>query len=237
MTNMKRHIAAVATILSQIEQLYETYRKTTDTGQRKIIYHQIDSISNEASKYAIANEYDKLMALIGSTQSNAGTNADYTYYEEDIPSNQIENWAKIQSDRFKNMIIRGFHTELETVYEEYNMSQTVDFNKVYFKAFEILTPEHPYGQQTTLGKGEHLKNPSITNIYNYFRQWYVPNNSAICISGDIDIDKTIDIIRKYFGDFFRLNLRCKYSEFITTHTYHNICFSEGLLQYSCDTNQ
>ena len=62
----------------------------------------------EASKYAIPNEYDKLMAAIGSSGSNAYTWYDQTVYQEDIPSNQIENWAKIQADRFENNVIRGF---------------------------------------------------------------------------------------------------------------------------------
>ena len=118
-------------LLDQIEQLFEVYRKTTDEAERKEIYHQIDSISYEASKYAIPNEYDKLMAAIGANGTNAYTGFDMTVYTEDIPSNQIDNWAKIQADRFENNVIRGFHTELETVYEEKNMSLTSDGRKVY----------------------------------------------------------------------------------------------------------
>lgn len=117
-------------LLDAIEQQFEIYRKTTDEAERKAIYHTIDSLSYEASKYAIPNEYDKLMAAIGSTGSNAYTWYDQTVYQEDIPSNQIENWAKIQADRFENNVIRGFHTELEAVYEEKNMSLTRDNSKV-----------------------------------------------------------------------------------------------------------
>lgn len=188
-------------LLDEIEQLYETYRVTTDEAERKAIYHQIDSISYEASKYAVANEYDKLMAAIGSNGSNAYTSEDVTCYTEDIPANQVENWAKIQSDRFKNMVIRGFHTELETVYEEYNISLTQDMEKVWNTVAATLFPNHPYGKQTVIGTQEHLKNPSITNIKNHFAKWYVPNNVAICMSGDLDFDKTLEIIKQYFGDW------------------------------------
>ncbi len=52
-------------LLDLIEQQFEIYRKTTDEAERKAIYHTIDSLSYEASKYAIPNEYDKLMAAIG----------------------------------------------------------------------------------------------------------------------------------------------------------------------------
>lgn len=199
-------------LLDAIEQQFEIYRKTTDEAKRKAIYHTIDSLSYEASKYAIPNEYDKLMAAIGSTGSNAYTWYDQTVYQEDIPSNQIENWAKIQADRFENNVIRGFHTELEAVYEEKNMSLTRDNSKVQEAIFSSLFPKHPYGTQTVLGTQENLKNPSITNIKNYYKQWYVPNNMAICMSGDLDPDATIALIDKYFGglkpnpDLPKLNL-------------------------------
>lgn len=192
--------AAEKPLLDRIEQLFEEYRRTDDDAERRAIYRQIDSISNIASKIAIPNEYDKLMASIGASGSNAWTSQDETVYTEDIPSNQIENWAKIQSDRFKHAVVRGFHTELETIYEEYNMSLTNDGNKVYYKMLEMLYPHHPYGMHTVLGRPEHLKNPSITNVINYYRSYYVPNNMAICLSGDFDPDEMIRVIDRYFGD-------------------------------------
>lgn len=186
-------------MLDEIENLFEVYRKTTDVAQRKAIYHQIDSVSYEASKLAIPNEYDKLMAAIGAVGTNAYTGFDQTVFTEDIPSNEIENWAKIEADRFPNSVIRGFHTELETVYEEKNMSLTSDPRKVYETVLAALFPDHPYGTQTVLGTQENLKNPSITNIKKYHDTWYVPNNIAICLSGDLDPDATVAIIEKYFG--------------------------------------
>lgn len=186
-------------MLDEIERLFEVYRQTTDEAEREAIYHQIDSVSYEASKLAIPNEYDKLMAAIGATGTNAYTGFDQTVYVEDIPSNQIENWAKIQADRFENNVIRGFHTELETVYEEKNMSLTSDNRKVFEAILSALFPDHPYGTQTVLGTQENLKNPSITNIKNYHKTWYVPNNMAICMSGDLDPEQTIVTIQKYFG--------------------------------------
>lgn len=186
-------------LLDQIRQLYEVYRRTTDTAQRKAIYHQIDSISYEASKYSIANEYDKLMTSIGSQGSNAFTSEDCTVYQENIPSNQVENWAKVEADRFSDAVIRGFHTELEAVYEEYNLDLTQDIRKVFDAMNHGLFPNHPYGQQTVIGTQNHLKNPSIVNIDNHFHTYYVPNNMAICMSGDFDPDQTIAIIDKYFS--------------------------------------
>ena len=190
---------AEAPLLAEIEQRYEAYRKLTDSAARKKAYHEIDSVSQVAAQYFIPNEYDKLMAAIGAEGSNAYTSNDVTCYTEDIPSNEIDNWAKIQADRFQNMVIRGFHTELEAVYEEYNIGLSSDQRKLFATISKMLWPTHPYGLQTTIGTQEHLKNPSITNIKNYFNKWYRPNNVAICMAGDFDPDKTIAIIDKYFG--------------------------------------
>lgn len=190
-----------ATELVKIDSLYEVYNHTTDAALRKAIYHEIDSVSYEASRYAIPNEYDKLMATIGSDGSNAFTSEDVTCYQEDIPANQLENWAKIQSDRFQNMVIRLFHTELEAVYEEKNMSMTRDMDKVIEAVSAALYPNHPYGTQTVIGTQEHLKNPSLINIRKYFENYYRPNNVAICLSGDFNPDEVVDIIQQYFGEW------------------------------------
>ena len=187
--------------LDDIEARYEKYRTLTDPEERRIAYHEIDSVSQLAAQYFIPNEYDKLMSTIGAEGTNAYTSEDVTCYVENIPSNEIDNWAKIQADRFQNMVIRGFHTELEAVYEEYNIGIAQDSRKVWEALNTMLFPTHPYGTQTTIGTQEHLKNPSITNIKNYFNKWYRPNNVAICMAGDFNPDEVIAIIDKYFGSW------------------------------------
>ena len=185
-------------MLDSVEALFEVYRKTEDPEARKAIYHQIDSISYEASKISIPNEYDKLMAALGASGTNAYTSYDVTCYVENIPSNQIELWAKIQADRFENCVLRGFHTELETIYEEFNMYNAQDGTKAFNALFDGMFKEHPYNTDV-IGLPSHLKNPSITNVKNYHDKWYVPNNMAVVLSGDFDPDKAIKIIDKYFG--------------------------------------
>lgn len=186
-------------LLDQIEQLFEEYREITDPDERKAHYAKIDKVSNEASKYAIANEYDKMCSFLGYTGTNAHTTEDRTVYVNNIPSNQLENFLNIESDRFQIIVNRLFHTELETVYEEKNRGLDNDYWKVYEKMYKEMFSEHPYGTQTVIGTIEHLKNPSITDINAYFYKYYVPNNMAICMSGDLDPEKTIQLIDQYWG--------------------------------------
>lgn len=186
--------------LDKIDGLYELYGQTTDENSRKSIYHRIDSISNVASRYAIANEYDKMMADVGSRMTNAFTSFENTTYMENFPSNNLEKFLKIQKERFRNPVLRLFHTELEAVYEEKNISLDNGDNKIFEAMFGSLFKNHPYGTQTTIGTIEHLKNPSLKEIRKYYQQNYVAGNMAIILAGDLDPDETIALVDKYFGD-------------------------------------
>ena len=186
-------------LLDQIEQKFEAHRLEQDIDKKKILYAEIDRLSFEAAKLAAANEYDKLASAIGAKGTNAYTWVEQTVYINDIPSNELERWFALESERFRRPILRLFHTELETVFEEYNISQDKDFRKTLKAMQETLTPSHPYGTQTTLGRGEDLKNPSQTNIYNFFDQYYVPNNIGIVMSGDFDPEKVVQMAEQYFG--------------------------------------
>lgn len=153
-------------LLDDIRARFEVYRLEKDLDRRKQLYHEIDSVSQLAAQYFIPNEYDKLMSNMGAKDINAYTAYDETCYYEDIPSNELDTWLRIQSDRFQNAVIRGFHTELETVYEEFNMGLADDDEKASNALFSLLYPKHSYGTQTIIGTQDHLKNPSILNIEN-----------------------------------------------------------------------
>jgi predicted Zn-dependent peptidase len=186
-------------LLDQIDALYEQYNHTTDSAKRKEIYKQIDKVSGEASKFAIANEYDKLMAAMGAQGTNAHTWVEETVYEEDIPSNALNKFLTVQAERFRNPILRIFHTELEAVYEEKNSWLDNDGSKTNEAMYAALFPTHNYGQQTTIGTIEHLKNPSLNAIRDYYYKYYVPNNMAIVLVGDLDPDATIKMLDEKFS--------------------------------------
>lgn len=186
-------------LLDMIENQFEVYRKTTDPAQRKTIYHVIDSLSGVASTFAIANEYDKLLAGIGAKGTNAFTSFEQTVYINDIPSNKIKPWLDVESERFKDPVFRLFHTELETVYEEKNISLDNDDDKIIDSLFGGLFKKNTYGTQTTIGTVEHLKNPSIKSLKAYFNQKYVPGNMAIILAGDFNPNEVVAMIDATFG--------------------------------------
>ncbi len=185
--------------LAEIDDLYDKYNQTADTDKRKAIYRQIDSVSGIAAKYAIPNEYDKMMTSMGSQQTNAHTSVEETVYEENIPSNAIDKFLAVQSERFREPVFRLFHTELEAVYEEKNRSLDNDNYKVYYGMLSSLFPTHNYGQQTTIGTIEHLKNPSLKAIRDFYNKYYVPENMAVIMAGDLNPDEVVAKVDKAFA--------------------------------------
>jgi len=188
-------------LLQQISDLYEQHKAEKDPVKKKELYKKIDEVSQIASKFAIANEYDKAISSLGATGTNAHTWLDETVYKNNIPSNELEKWLTIEKERFSELVLRLFHTELEAVYEEYNRAQDNDGRLVNYALMEALFPKHPNGQQTTIGTSEHLKSPSMVAIHKYFDTYYVPNNMAVVLVGDLDYDKTIKLVDQYFGTF------------------------------------
>ena len=185
--------------LDKIDDLYEQYNKTKDADRRKAIYKKIDSVSGVASKYAIANEYDKMMTSMGAQGTNAFTSFEKTVYTDDVPANALDKYITVQAERFRNPVLRIFHTELEAVYEEKNRTLDNDGRQVFETLFANLFKKHNYGLQTTIGTVEHLKNPSLREIRKYFKTYYVPNNMAIVLAGDFNPDEVIAKIDKVFS--------------------------------------
>ncbi|MDH7942251.1 insulinase family protein [Pseudohongiella sp. SYSU M77423] len=185
--------------LDEIRELYEIHFNTADPVERAAIYSQINQASQQAAEYAIPNEFDKLYSIMGASGLNAHTWHEETVYKVGLPANRLEQWATIESDRFINPVFRLFHTELEVVYEEKNRTLDNRDRISYYALADLLYKNHPYGQQSTIGDAEHLKNPSLVYIQDYFDTYYVPNNMAIFISGDIDIEQTINTVAQHFS--------------------------------------
>ena len=185
--------------LDSINILYDELAKTASPEKQKQIQKQINQHAVAASKYSLPNEFDNLLKGIGSTGVNAFTNSDMTFYHNSFPPNQILKWLEIYSHRFQHPVFRSFQSELEVVYEEKNRSMD-NFQSAIFDAFnKALFATHPYGTQTVLGSVEHLKRPSLTKMYEFFKTYYVANNMALILCGNFDPEEIKPIIAQKFG--------------------------------------
>ncbi len=185
--------------LDRIKELYERHFEETDPEKRREIYAEITQESTLAATYAAPNEFDRIYRAIGGRGLNAHTWHEEVVYKIDLPSNRLRQWALLESDRFARPVFRLFQTELETVYEEMNRALDNKNRIIQNAVSAVLFKNHPYGQQPTLGHVEHLKSPSIKRIHEFYDAWYVPNNMAIFLSGDIDVEATMSVIAEHFS--------------------------------------
>lgn len=186
--------------LQRIAALYDELRKTEDPARRKEIFAEIDKETIASAQYSIPNELDQLYARMGVTGLNAFTWHDMTVYVADVPSNRFEAWAQLEAERFRDPEFRLFYPELEAVYEEKNMSLDSPRERVDDALMLALFPKHPYGTQPTIGTVDHLKTPAYADMVDYYHRWYVPNNIAIVIAGDVD-PSVLPALEKAFGDW------------------------------------
>ncbi len=208
-------------LLDRIADLYEQHRAEKDPEKRKELYAEIDRLSAEASQYS-NNEYWTLNNMMGGSGTNAWTSFDETVYMTDIPSNQLERFLTLEAERFSSIALRRFHTELETVYEEFNLGQDSDSRSAYFALLKLLYGSHPYGRPV-IGYPEHLKAPSMKDIQAFFREYYNPCNMALILCGDLDFEQTVDLVEKTFG-----KLRNQEGAVCTKNTSRRPQASEGM---------
>lgn len=189
-----------ASIISKIKHKYEELLGEESPEEIHRINSEIDKLSSAASLEAIPGELDKLYSIMGCRGVNARTGFEETVYENDIPAVELRRWVTLEKERFTSPVLRLFPPELEVVYEEFNQSQDDDVSRSYDKLLSNLFPKHPYGRSGILGKGEHLKKPSMEKIESFLNTWYVPANMALILTGDLDFDETISIISEVWGN-------------------------------------
>lgn len=171
--------------LKRIRELYRELATVPDS-ERDAVLKQIDAQTQSVAKLAIPNEISRLYTAQGFTQINAFTNKDRTYYVQRVPANRRETWASVEAERFGDPVFRLFFPELEAVYEEKNRGIDSAGRTMFVQTTQGLFPKHPYGTQTTLGTIEHLKTPAFDEMIAFYERWYVPNNMAIILAGDVD---------------------------------------------------
>ncbi len=186
--------------VERVRQLYAELRDAgEDQAKRTRIFGEIDRETQAIAETAVPNELDRLYSAMGVEGVNAFTSDEQTVYIGDVPANRMEAWATIEVERFSDPVFRLFYPELEAVYEEKNLSLDDPDDRVWETMMKGLLPKHPYGAQTTIGESAHLKTPAYQDMVDYFERWYVPNNMAIVLAGDVDPKTALPMLERTFG--------------------------------------
>ena len=185
--------------LERVQQLYKDLRGADDPAARARIFAELDAENQAIARHAVPNELDRLYTTLGINGINAFTSDDMTVYIGDVPTHRLAAWATMEAERFKDPSYRLFFTELESVYEEKNLSLDSTDGRGSEAMMKQLFPRHPYGTQTTIGSIEHLKSPAYQDMIDYFRRWYAPNNMAVLLAGDIDPGAALPVLERTLG--------------------------------------
>ncbi len=154
----------------------------------------------EHKQWIVRGEYEAIYSRNGSAGFNAGTSNDYTIYTVELPSNKLELWAMLESDRLKNHVLREFYTEREAVMEERRMRFDTDpEGKLYEQFIAAAFTAHPY-RLPVIGWPSDISMLNRGKAEEFFRIHYAPNNFVIVIVGDIHPPEVIQLIKRYFGD-------------------------------------
>jgi predicted Zn-dependent peptidase len=160
---------------------------------------ELDALEKEAGKYVVKEEFAEIYAKNGASGYNAFTGKDGTTYLINLPANKLELWAAIESDRFRSAVLREFYTERAVVMEERRRSYDAEPDGKLWETFLATAfVAHPYGQPI-IGWMSDIENLTRTEAESFLHRYYAPNNAIIALVGDIDPEKTIALVEKYFG--------------------------------------
>lgn len=193
-------------VLAEIDRIGDALDKERAKGHRAdaeyitALEAELKAQQEAAKEWIVAGEYTEIYTQHGSTGFNAGTSVDYTIYTVALPSNKLELWAMLESDRLKNAVLREFYVEREAVKEERRMRVDTDpGGKLYEQFIAAAFTAHPYGMPI-IGWPSDIAMLNRRKAEEFFRIHYAPNNSVMVIVGDIHVEDTVQLIDKYFGD-------------------------------------
>ena len=189
-----------STPIVAVTVMYHVGAKNEKPG-RSGFAHFFEHLLFEGTQNIDRGEFMSMVKAAGGTL-NANTTQDRTFYYEILPSNQLELGLYMESERMLHAKIDsvGVETQREVVKEE--KRQRID-NQPYMsfqeEIFKRAFKEHPY-KWTTIGSMEDLNAAQFSEVMEFYKEYYVPNNATLSIAGDINIEETKELVKKYFGE-------------------------------------
>jgi predicted Zn-dependent peptidase len=210
--------------LAKVEQAYAAYdaeriqRVGRDPKKLEQLQKQWQDAIAAADKFVINNQFGEIVESHGGVGMNAFTTYDETGYLYSMPSNMIELWAAIESDRFANPVMRDFYKERNVVMEERRMrTDSNPTGRLLEQFLGTAFAANPY-HRPTVGYASDLQSFSATDAVEFFHQFYQPSNMTIALVGDLDPAQVMPIVERYFG---QLPAKPKPTELITVEPPQN----------------
>lgn len=193
------------TLLEKVEKAYLAFdaerrkRPSSDAQKVAALEKTWRDAMAEAGKQVVANEFGEIVDRNGGVSLNAFTNADETGYFYSMPSNRLELWAYLESERAKRPIMREFYTERDVVMEERRMrTDSRPIGRLIEQLLAAAFTAHPYGRPV-VGWPSDLKTFSATDAQKFWETHYTPANLTVAVVGDVKVSEAIPTLEAYFG--------------------------------------
>jgi len=164
------------------------------------VAHVLEHLMFQGTDSVAPGEYAKTIASVGG-RSNAFTSSDYTGYLQELHSDELELAIKLEADRMQNLLLRQteFDNEVRVVMEE--RRQRVDDNPrgvLMEQLSAAMYVAHPY-RAPVIGWMNDLENMTLTDASDWYQRWYVPNNAALVVAGNVEPEEVFLLAKRYFG--------------------------------------
>ncbi len=199
-----RNYAAEQPLLDRLDILFnqiQQAKKSGQTEQVKQLQAEFDRVENEAKAWVVQNEMGQIVGQSGGVGLNATTSVDATRYFFSFPSNKLELWMSLESERFLDPVFREFYKEKEVILEERRMRTD---NSPIGKMVEVFLDKafttHPY-RRPVIGSSEDLRNASRPDVADFFKTYYGPSNLTLVVVGDVNPVEVKRLANLYFGGY------------------------------------
>lgn len=195
---------AEAKVLNKLDRLFTQLQAAKAAGNESKLAQlaeQFVTAQADANQYVKQNEYGNIVDTAGGVGLNAATSADYTSYFYSFPSNKLELWMSLESERFLEPVFREFYKEKEVILEERRLrTDNSPIGKMIESFLDTAFTTHPY-KRPVIGYEEDINNLSRDNVRQFFQTYYAPSNLTMAIAGDVDPDQVQKLAKTYFGRF------------------------------------
>ncbi|MDR1841969.1 MAG: insulinase family protein [Holophagales bacterium] len=168
------------------------------TPRLQELLDEFDKLVKEQRELIVKDELWKIYQTAGATNLNASTSSDRTFYIIQIPSNKLELWALMESDRLINPVFREFYSERSVILEERRQTLESRPDGLIDEAFDAMVwMASPY-QWEVIGWPSDITHMTRESANEFFATYYAPNNITAILVGDFKSDAAIALMEKYF---------------------------------------
>jgi predicted Zn-dependent peptidase len=166
------------------------------------LWKQVRELQDEQRKYIRKNEVWSIFDSHGGVEMNASTSFDQTDYYVNLPSNKLELWAFLESDRLQNPVFREFYSERDVVHEERRMGINSPGGILFENFITTMFTTYPYGHPI-VGFDSDIESMRRQEVLDFLKLYYAPNNTTLVIVGDVKAQDAYKVVNRYFGNIPR----------------------------------